>query len=299
LGQPANALQELALIHELRRVLSAKPVTLLAGMINVAITGLYVDTLTDGLRLQAWREPELVALQQQLEGIDLLLPVQAGFRYERTAICQRVQVIKPGKFVEYFEMSSPDKPSPSWWRKNTDPAFLLLKFAPRGWVLQNVAAIARAEQRMVEIINPNQRIVEPAKAAEAMREIERLSDHPGPYTVLASRGVPNFVRAASTLAQYQTKADQALIACGLERYHHTHGDYPETLDALVPQFITKLPTDVINGQPLKYRRTDDGSFILYSVGWNEKDDGGTVAMSKDGNFVNRDEGDWVWRYPTK
>lgn len=45
-------------------------------------------------------------------------------------------------------------------------------------------------------------------------------------------------------------------------------------DALAPQFIIKLPHDVINGQPLKYRRTDDGSFILYSMGWNEKDDGG-------------------------
>jgi hypothetical protein len=245
----------------------------------------------------AWREPELVALQQQLEGIDLLPPVQAGFRYERTAICQRVQVIKPGEFTEYFEMSWPDNPSPSWWKKNTDPAFLLLKFAPRGWLLQNVAAIARAEQRTVEIINANQRIVEPAKAAVAMREVERLSDHPGPYTVLASRAVPFFVRAASTLAQNQTKADQALIACSLERFRLVHRQYPAALDALAPQFITKLPHDVISGHPLHYRRTDDGRFILYSVGWNEKDDGGTVAMSKDGKAVNRDEGDWVWGNP--
>ncbi len=298
LGQPGNALQELSLIHELRRVLSAKPVTLVAAMIDVAIAGLYVETLTDGLRLQVWREPELVALQQQLGDIDLLPPGQAGFRYERAAICQRVQTIKPGEFAEYFEMSWPAKPSPSWWQKNTDPAFLLLKFAPRGWVLQNVAAIARAEQLTVEIINASQRIVEPAKAAAVLREVERLSAHPGPYTVLASRAVPNFVRAASTLAHNQTKVDQAFIACGLERYRLMHGKYPETLDALMPQFIAKLPHDVINGQPLNYRRTEDGSFILYSVGWNETDDGGTGAMSKEGKAMSWDEGDWVWRYPT-
>ena len=35
--------------------------------------------------------------------------------------------------------------------------------------------------------------------------------------------------------------------------------------------------------------------MLYSVGWNEKDDGGTVAFTK-GGAVDRDEGDWVWEY---
>ena len=51
-----------------------------------------------------------------------------------------------------------------------------------------------------------------------------------------------------------------------------------------------------NGQPLRYRRTDDGKFVLYSVGWNEKDDGGTVVISKGGSTVDTDEGDWVWKY---
>lgn len=78
-----------------------------------------------------------------------------------------------------------------------------------------------------------------------------------------------------------------------------NGQLPETLAALGPKFIAKLPHDVINGQPLKYRRTDDGRFLLYSVGWNEKDDGGTVAFSKDGKNVNWKEGDWVWRYPQR
>lgn len=71
------------------------------------------------------------------------------------------------------------------------------------------------------------------------------------------------------------------------------------LDALMRQFITRLPHDVINGQPLKYRRTDNGSFLLYSVGWNEKDDGGSVVLSKDGKKINWEEGDWVWRSPAK
>jgi hypothetical protein len=46
-------------------------------------------------------------------------------------------------------------------------------------------------------------------------------------------------------------------------------------------------------QPLKYRRADDGQFILYSVGWNKKDDKGAVAKDD----MENTKGDWAWKYP--
>jgi hypothetical protein len=93
-------------------------------------------------------------------------------------------------------------------------------------------------------------------------------------------------------------ANEALVVCALKRYLLAHGQYPETLDGLVPQYVQKLPHDIIGGQPLKYRRTDDGQFVLYSIGWNEKDDGGTVAWTDPKPpRVNLDKGDWVWEYP--
>ena len=92
----------------------------------------------------------------------------------------------------------------------------------------------------------------------------------------------------------QTLVNEAQIACALERYRLAHGEYPAALDTLVPQFIQKLPRDIINGEPLIYRRTDDGSFILYSVGWNETDDGGQIALPK-GDVKQLTIGDWVWK----
>jgi hypothetical protein len=89
------------------------------------------------------------------------------------------------------------------------------------------------------------------------------------------------------LVQKQTLANEAFVASGLERYRPAHGQYPETLEALVPQFVDKLPHDIVGGQPLKYHRTADGHFALYSVGWNERDDGGVPSKSTP-------EGDWVW-----
>jgi hypothetical protein len=92
--------------------------------------------------------------------------------------------------------------------------------------------------------------------------------------------------------------DQARIACALERYRLANGQFPDALDALAPKFIGKLPHDIIDGQPLRYRRTEDGQFVLYSVGWNGTDDGGKVELTKHGG-VDLTKGDWVWRYPAR
>jgi hypothetical protein len=106
--------------------------------------------------------------------------------------------------------------------------------------------------------------------------------------------------AVKHFAYAQATVDLARTAIALERYRLAHGEYPGTLDALAPQFMEKVPHDVIGGGPLHYRRTDDGQFVLYSVGWNERDDGGVVVFNKGSTqVVNRDEGDWVWRYPQK
>ena len=51
----------------------------------------------------------------------------------------------------------------------------------------------------------------------------------------------------------------------------------------------------MTGEPYKYLRKEDGSFVLYSVGWNEKDDGGTSGKT----LFDEENGDWVWEYPGK
>jgi hypothetical protein len=93
---------------------------------------------------------------------------------------------------------------------------------------------------------------------------------------------PNMSRAIRTTAQNQTLVHEALIACALECYRVAHNAYPENLDALVPQYLDKIPFDLLGGQPLHYRRADDGKFLLYSIGWDETGDGSKPLS------------DWVW-----
>jgi hypothetical protein len=102
--------------------------------------------------------------------------------------------------------------------------------------------------------------------------------------------IPNFSTAARFTARDQTSANEAEIACALERYHLSHGDYPETLKALVPDFMEKVPSDVIGGAPLHYQHQANGKFLLYSLGWSERDDHGSPGKGRDDS-----DGDWIWK----
>ena len=82
--------------------------------------------------------------------------------------------------------------------------------------------------------------------------------------------------------------ESARLAIALRLYRIKHGEYPEPLGALVPDFLEKLPTDPFSGKDFIYRREGKG-FIVYSVGFNMTDNGG-VEDPKD-----RKAGDIVWK----
>jgi len=128
--------------------------------------------------------------------------------------------------------------------------------------------------------------------------VEADTKHLTPFNVIERLLLPALGNTAKKFASGQSSVDLARVAIALERCRLAHGEYPESLDSLAPQFIAKLPHDLINGQPLTYRCTDDGQFVLYSVGWNETDDGGVVGLRESGT-VDINKGDWVWRYPAK
>jgi hypothetical protein len=118
------------------------------------------------------------------------------------------------------------------------------------------------------------------------------------YNLFARMLLPAITQAETKFAFGQTRVSEAIVACALERYRLAQGQFPDSLEPLSPRFVEKMPHDIITGTPLIYRRTSDGQFILYSVGWNEKDDGGTTVLPTGKERKQElSEGDWVWQYP--
>ena len=298
LGQPEKALHELFLMHDVCRILekppTGQPETLVEAMINVAIAGLYVNTIQDGLRLHAWQEPQLVAIQKQLQETRLLPVVNGAFRMGQVSIVS-IGEKSNASMIFTGDILGVDRKK-AWYERLWSHRYDAI---PRGWMYQNIKyAVATLEQPIIDCFDPANAEVYPKKLDAASARLNKSFEHWSLFHYLAAISIPNFTKAFQNCAYNQTLANEAQIVCALERYKLANGRYPETLDALVPQFIGKLPADIIGGEPLPYRRTDDGKFLLYSVGWNETDDGGVTVRDKSG-YEDKTKGDWVWQYPAK
>jgi hypothetical protein len=119
---------------------------------------------------------------------------------------------------------------------------------------------------------------------------------------ILSESVVTLAGLAHKIMRVETARQMTTTAIALKRFELEHGSYPTNLDLLVPKFISALPRDPVDGQPLRYRLLPDGAFRLYSVGENGADDGGNPALEKNVEsenlyWLNPHALDWVWPQP--
>jgi hypothetical protein len=119
---------------------------------------------------------------------------------------------------------------------------------------------------------------------------------------LISQGVISLSAVFDKTMRVEVAKQMTITAIALKRYQLKHGNYPADLNSLVPEFMSEVPLDPVDGQPLRYRPNADGTFLLYSVGENGKDDGGDASLEKSVtsssfNWQNAHALDWVWPQP--
>jgi hypothetical protein len=96
-----------------------------------------------------------------------------------------------------------------------------------------------------------------------------------------------FPVVAAAWTRNQTRVDLARLGLHLELYARAQGTLPATFADLP----APLPVDdPFRDAPYVLKTTDDGGFLVYSVGPDGKDDGGAP-------FDDDEQGDLVWRQP--
>jgi len=269
---------------------------IITHLVRIAILQITLQPVYEGLAEHKWSDAQLAVLDAELAKLNFLADYEFSTRSERAAHVKIVDWMeqKRSRFWDLFGMIDND------YERSIMKSFGLsaeIYLMPRGWYYQSEIVLSDVQQRWVlPIVDDATQTVSPENARKSVDAVSSLN--PTAVNLFARLLLPELGKYAMRVAHGQNAANMARIAIALERWRLTHGSFPETLDALAPQFIAKLPHDVINGQPLNYRRTSDGQFVLYSIGWNETDDGGVVGLKKDGSVdINQD--DWVWRYPQK
>jgi hypothetical protein len=87
-------------------------------------------------------------------------------------------------------------------------------------------------------------------------------------------GILNGMRnAIPKEAEASAQIRLAITGIAVERFRLAQGRLPEKLDKLVPQFLSVVPVDPFDGQPLRYRRLEKG-YVIYSVGRDGHDNSG-------------------------
>jgi hypothetical protein len=291
-GQSDKALADVDLMFRLADADRVEPF-LICHLVRFAVLQIALQPIYEGLANHEWSDSQLAEMESKLSNFDFLTDYKFSMRGE--------MIFLQDGFVDYarrhpgqiFNLSFETTSSPSLIAR------VIANLIPGGWYYQNMLHDDRPmEEFYLPVADTNQNILSPAAVRRADSAVTADLRHVGPYNLL-EMSLHALLGPSITVAYAQNAANLGRVAVALERYRLAHGGYPDSLDALAPQFIARLPHDIINGQPLHYQRTANGQFILYSVGWNEKDDGGVVIFKKGSTInIDREKGDWVWRYPT-
>jgi len=305
-GQTEKALADVTLGLRLTEANHSEPF-LISHLVRMAMVDLMLQPIYEGLAARQWTDPELVALDEALAKINFLADYRLSMRGECASVCAITDYIsKKSSFQRYKTLKDlgvdTTAENGTFWGQLKPTAMTTAWAAmPNGWFTQNKMVTARSTlDWALRPVIPEQQLLSP----QAYQVVDRsqMSFFGGPtlpWNFMAKLFLPALGASVKKAGREQISVDLARTAIALERYRLARGEFPETLTALELQFSTKLPHDVIGGGPLKYRREANGTFTLYSIGWNERDDGGVTTYRNGGSAPDFETGDWVWRYPQK
>lgn len=241
----------------------------------------------EGLAKRSWQDAQLQKIQHRLAEFSAFNELDRAMRAERASFGGRTfNYIRGHKNVLRMWLGSSD----------AQPLMYLLA-GPQGWLFQEQISYHQLyDQKVLKGFAPESGFIQP-HVIDANQKALQQSLQQSPiwhHTAFSRLIMENLMKTFQRTAVGQNRANQAIVACALERYRLALGKYPATATDLVPRFIETVPLDVCDGKPLKYRLPSESQFSLYSVGWNEKDDGGMAFFKPDGLDTDPNKGDWVW-----
>lgn len=150
-----------------------------------------------------------------------------------------------------------------------------------------VPLMAKDQLRLFEEALIDWSLYESAGDAEAHERVRQLAARLDGDSIYRRRRMaldtvlPALGRVGPALRAGLAERDATRVMLALESYRTDLGQYPDTLDALVPQFIDQLPPDPHRAtESFVYRVVDPqatdpaAAYVLYSIGADRVDDGG-------------------------
>jgi hypothetical protein len=241
--------------------------TLLSQLVRMGGEGLATNTLERVLAQGHGSSNSLANVQHVFEDEASQPLFLFGVRGERAGHHQMISAIESGELKVSSVTASLLRTSKGklegWWEDLSGEIELRRSHGPWIRVMTEVVEIAKLP---IEEQRPRLR--------SYGRSIDKEAGH-GKFPVYIGLLVPSMIRVGESFYRNQALLRCAVVGLAAERYRIGHGHWPDSLSALVPEFLEKVPLDPYDAKPLRYRRLKDG-VLMYSVGPDEQDNGGKL-----------------------
>lgn len=256
-GRIEEAFAEVGLAQRIGAHASMEP-TLIGGLVGIAI---------DSIALAAWGrildarrdDPRTIRLAQEtVDGFLPLSDLRFALMGELVAGRRAAQTVRSIRQFDSTGSESPPIPSQVEQRLMSDP------LVRKGFDGKCTAAY----RRLFEAWPKDPMDFRGQKAALEALDRSILADRSmaGAFNRIV---FPVFAQASAAYARDEAQRRMAQAAVWALEQKAANGSLPERLEPVGLNVI-----DPFSGEPLRYK-TKEGGFLIYSVGANEKDDGGT------------------------
>jgi hypothetical protein len=293
----SESLKALLALTELHR----EDPTLVNQMMQVAISGLAFEVTCVALQLPDWSESQLADLQaawQRTRFFDRMVTSMEG---ERAWFLAHSEQARTNGFGAVWSQIRPTGAPRPVNPETVFEDFVLDPMYRHAWAEEDQLFFLRTYQGSLEALRAaRQHKSWPKLAGDLGRTFQPMETEARGLNRLRHRlslmAVPNWKRATEMQFRAETQRSLCLTVLALHRYELQHAQLPADLAALTPELLDTVPADLMDGQPLRYRVEVDGTWRLYSVGLDGKDDGGEALPAQAwGRYTSIWDGsDAVW-----
>ena len=308
-NDPEEAHSSLLLAVDVARLDDKNPL-MICDLVRIAMARIALNATWEALQSGEWSEPQLAELQARSEDMDLFERLVKVMEMERAWDIAAISELRKtnelgglGLFQSSYG-SSGSSGNAGLLDELRDKLQEFYDRYPRYWKWRSTWSydeelfILQADDAALESLHE-------AKATGAMVPALREFDQQYSKLISLHHATNHFelgLDLSASLKTYfrkvataETARRLAVTAIALKRYQLAHNTYPASLGELVPAFLSHVPNDLMDGKPLRYRLEPDGSFLLYSVGEDGKDDGGDPTYTGPSTTKDWTTGrDMVW-----
>ena len=279
-GDRAGAIDDLLLVKKLAAAAGSDPV-LIGALVRIAIQSRATTVFWRGWQADAWQAADYQRIQEAFSANDPRAAMISALRGERLFGSALIDLLitDPRRYAGIFDngASAPENTAQS--------AVWALRLVPSGWLRQNQTRISHYIDGIVQALQEAPKGTGFSLAMDPFASVNRTNT---PYNVLFNLLVPALNKASERADRDFVNHVLVVTVCALERHRAAHGKLPSQLGDLVPNYLADVPVDPMDGKPLRYLAHADGSFQLYSVGLNRRDDLGA------GGKAQGVPADWAW-----